>query len=204
MPSDGLGLHSVALAVAAVGGKVCLSTYEDVAGGGRQHTVFHLRLPAVPGTAQDEEASFQLSSITRNRSSVQPALDHEARPTSPARSLVCVGLDDSISFHRILKCLFQDYLGADLLRSCCLGASASEAECAVAVALGKLDAKCSPANPPLAPADVVVLDQHLTYGAAGTLVGSELAAQLREQGFEGVVRILTGSTPQVRVQHDVV
>ena len=83
----------------------------------------------------------------------------------------------------MLQELCEHYLDADSLRSCYLGTDASEAARVVDVTLGWLDATCSPADPPLTPADVVMLDD--------TLADSEISMELRQRGFQGMLCVFT-------------
>ena len=87
--------------------------------------------------------------------------------------------------------IMEDALHADMERSISVGETRDEQDGFVDLALGRVDVRGQPV--PLEkqrPADIVLLD----YNVRETLLGSEVASRLRQEGFGGVVCLLTGSS----------
>ena len=133
----------------------------------------------------------------RLRQEFPPALDEEApaAPTPPLLrkpgSLVCVGLDDDSMAREMQLVIMASALHADMERSISVGETHQEQDGFVDLAMGRVDVHGQPV--PLEeqrPADIALLD----YNVRETLLGSEVAARLRREGFSGVVCLLTGSS----------
>eukprot|EP00965_Chrysotila_dentata_P053039 1759799-Pleurochrysis_carterae.AAC.1 len=115
---------------------------------------------------------------------------------SPPRPLIAVGLDDGVLPRDLLHCFFANKLEADIERSCVLGATEEEQKAFVAVACGRLDARLRPVPPAeQRAADIVVLDQNIDLVDRPHLYGTDIADELRANGFLGVICILSAASP---------
>ena len=115
------------------------------------------------------------------------------------RGLCCIGVDDCHFLRAMHLVMFETFIGADMSRSNSVGANLEEALALVDIALGRLDSKTfAPKPQPHVHADVVVIDQNMTFrsetGEPQACVGTDLAARLQEGGFTGVTCILSGSS----------
>jgi len=80
---------------------------------------------------------------------------------------------------------------ADRQRSGSVGGSLAEVQAYVDIVMGRKTISLEAAKQ--SPADVAVLDENIDLEDEGVFVkGSDLARELREQGFQGIVCILTG------------
>mgnify|MGYP007078122731 CR=1 FL=1 len=103
--------------------------------------------------------------------------------------------DDSVVLQFIHRALFEKILEADMERSMVCGTTAEEQDTFVDKALGLVDCSNRPVPPPdQRQADIAVIDQNIRLGDEVRVLGSDLAATLREKGFQGVCAILTGSS----------
>jgi hypothetical protein len=84
-------------------------------------------------------------------------------------------------------------LSADPQRSCTLGRTKEEQLPFIDVVLGRKDADLQDIPVPLRHADIVILDQNIGLDRVDHLLGSEVAGQLQEAGFCGLVCISTAS-----------
>jgi len=109
--------------------------------------------------------------------------------------LVCVGIDDCQSLQQVHKCLFEQILKADMGRCVVGGSTAEQQDAFVDVALGRLDSRHQ--NVPFKHqrhADIAVLDQNIRLDDEVRVLGTELATRLKQNNFQGVCAILTGSS----------
>ena len=101
-------------------------------------------------------------------------------PTCPMASLVCVSVDDDPMIREAHEDLFLR-IGATSSRV--MGATAEEQLDFVKVALS---------DPELGrAADIAVLDQHIELDGRPHLLGSEIAVQLRTEGFKGIICVVS-------------
>jgi hypothetical protein len=108
-----------------------------------------------------------------------------------AAGLRVLGLDDE-NIPRMVQALFmKHHLQADMQISGTLGRTHEEIASFVDVAMGVLNNDLSPNTGLQRQADVVLLDQNI---APPKVLGSLLAAELRECGFTGIIVILTGAS----------
>jgi hypothetical protein len=107
--------------------------------------------------------------------------------------LKCVSLDDSLTLLKAYeRILHNKYLKA--AESIVIGKNHAEIEAAVDIIMGrKTDAWLSQR-----PADIVTLDQQLGHDH---LQGTDIAATLAEEKFQGVVCILTGGSEEDMTQY---
>lgn len=124
--------------------------------------------------------------------------DGRRRSSAPASTkatrqpFVCIGLDDTPMLRKMHMHLFKLFVGADMERSGSMGATRDEIIGFIDVVMGWRDLQMQPVN--LAPADVAVIDQNLCDDMDEVVIlGEEIAQQLRERGFKGVICLLTGS-----------
>jgi hypothetical protein len=127
-----------------------------------------------------------------------------AAPVAPSadaapRTLRVCALDDE-SIPRMIQTLFiKHHLHASLEASCALGATEEEMRGFVDVALGNLNPDLSPNLDLHRQADVVLLDENIL---PPSIMGSQVAGELRARNFTGVTVILTGAsaskTEQIR------
>jgi hypothetical protein len=107
--------------------------------------------------------------------------------------LKCVSLDDSLTLLKAYeRMLHKKYLKAE--ESIVIGKNHAEIEAAVDIIMGrKPDAWLSPIQVSQWPADIVTLDQQLGHDH---LQGTDIAAALAEENFQGVVCILSGGSEE--------
>uniref|UniRef100_A0A7S4BV75 Histidine kinase/HSP90-like ATPase domain-containing protein n=1 Tax=Chrysotila carterae TaxID=13221 RepID=A0A7S4BV75_CHRCT len=161
-------------------------------------TSFH-PVPTVMERLHALDSSFELSdgvvNDSRHDGSYRHASERQRRPLATAtRPLVCIGLDDQAMCRLLHELIFETFLSADPERSGSIGETRQEIESFCDVAMGKLDLSLS--RVPLAQqreADVVIIDQNLVLGSSFSVLGSDIARQLRREGFRGVIGIFTGS-----------
>jgi hypothetical protein len=107
--------------------------------------------------------------------------------------LKCVSLDDSLTLLKAYeRMLHNKYLTVE--ESIVIGKNHAEIEAAVDIIMGrKTDAWLSPIHVSQWPADIVTLDQQLGHDH---LQGTDIAAALAEENFQGVVCILSGGSEE--------
>lgn len=120
---------------------------------------------------------------------------------------ICIGVDDDKYSSAFLLMLFERLLGADMSRSAVLHEKSDVLTRVEDVALGRCtltmdgSGKVIGFNPvDLAEqrhADLMVLDQNISFGDGEGLVGTDIAERLRQLGFKGVICIVTGSSLEV-------
>jgi hypothetical protein len=120
---------------------------------------------------------------------------------------ICIGVDDDRFSSAFLLMLFERLLGADMSRSAVLHEKSDVLTRVEDVALGRCtltmdgSGKVIGFNPvDLAEqrhADLMVLDQNISFGDGEGLVGTDIAERLRQLGFKGVICIVTGSSLEV-------
>eukprot|EP00966_Prymnesium_polylepis_P054832 1267219-Prymnesium_polylepis.2 len=209
--SSGVGLDTVAKAVAAMHGDVWLSTrYSEKLG--VWYTLCHVELPAgelpvgeLPAgeLPAGELPAGQLrgcpTQVEKLAPQSSPAV-HLEETDSPASSEagshleLVIGLDDD-PFMRILHgALFSQYMPAAASRS--LGATDEDIDAFAECALGiRCVTDLQRFKTPRRQADVLVIDQNvLRPGGDEAVLGTDLTLQLREQDFRGVICILTASS----------
>ncbi len=105
----------------------------------------------------------------------------------------CVSLDDSPTLLKAYeRMLHNKYL--KVAESVVIGKNHAEIEAAVDIIMGrKTDAWLSPVHASQRPADIVTLDQQLGHNH---LQGTDIAAALAEEHFQGVVCILSGGSEE--------
>lgn len=179
--SDGLGLDTVRMATMAAGGIAWLSCHNE----GADCTVFHCELPAT----QLADDSASAGSIVQRSCGKRPlAID------SPDAPLRCIGVDDCRFQRALHELLFKNFLQADAC-SYSIGATKEEQLAFVDIALGRLTTQLHPV-----PAEnvtqmgIVIIDQNLSVNNMPHLLGHDLAEQLQQEGFVGVVCIFSGSS----------
>eukprot|EP00966_Prymnesium_polylepis_P336021 7391351-Prymnesium_polylepis.2 len=223
-----MGLDTVAKAALAAHGQVWLSTEsdepcsivsttchihlpaEEVQASSTPHELEHvhvaddepassrefgqLRAPAELATASGCRVATEL--CTTSPSTEAPAAAGDAQP-----SMVAISIDDDPMMRLLHRTLFTHFLGSSSFR--CLGADDDEIDGFVECALGmrSLQSLQRLGDDELQhQADVVILDQHIERpGEGGMVLGTELAAKLKERSFEGVTCILTASSAQLKV-----
>jgi len=126
-------------------------------------------------------------------------VDTQAEPASaelPAR-VVAVGIDDDAFTRQIHALLFQQFLGLPTEDFRALGADSEEIDAFLECAVGARslhDLRPVRAEDLRRPADIVVIDQNIERPQGSPLQGTDLAAALRQRGFEGVICLLTASS----------
>jgi hypothetical protein len=103
--------------------------------------------------------------------------------------------DDCQILQQVHKCLFEQILKADMGRCVVGGSTAEQQDAFVDVALGRLDSRHQ--NVPFKHqrhADIAVLDQNIRLDDEVRVLGTELATRLKQNNFQGVCAILTGSS----------
>ena len=182
LSSTGVGLASVKQCVHAARGAVQLKKRFDP-NDGEPRVVFSVRLPASPvWSAPAAEAA-----------------DEMARPGQPARgTLVCVGVDDDEVCRCMQEALMEHFLFANMQLSKIVGGTLEEQDGFLDLALGRVDQNGEQVPPERQRhADVALIDENIENEERGTtLLGSDLARSLHEQGFRGVVCLLTGSSDE--------
>ena len=117
---------------------------------------------------------------------------------------ICIGVDDDNFSSAFLLMLFKGLLGADMSRSGVLHDKADVLSRIEDVALGRstltndVDGKAKPIG--LAEqrhADLMVLDQNISFCGGEALLGTDIAQHLRQLGFQGVICVMTGSSLEV-------
>mmetsp|Transcript_26969 Transcript_26969/g.52467 ORF Transcript_26969/g.52467 Transcript_26969/m.52467 type:complete len:144 (-) Transcript_26969:269-700(-) len=106
-------------------------------------------------------------------------------------------MDDEAVPRMMLEVLIENYLGADMRRSCSIGGSLAEQRAFVDVALGKRDINLNPISSLEADArhaDIAILDQNINLDCSPPILGSELIKELRAHGFKGLTCIVTGDS----------
>jgi len=140
-------------------------------------------------TAAANEAAFanglSFKSTHSNSSTTHSASGH-------GKLLFVAGIDDSSFARQVATSVLFPLLGADMHLSKALGETASEQQGFLEFALGQVDAAMQPLPPPHRQADVVLLDQNITLHDEPHLLGSQLATDLRERGYLGVICIISG------------
>jgi len=172
---------------------------DELANGAVQHfATFHVRLPA---TAVETHAASPASTpVLPNEPTSEPASEP---PTAKScggvtlKGLKVLAVDDDELMGLVLTSALQK-LGADMAQSRVLGVNACEQGCIVDVALGRRDpALLEPCRgQPLPPADIVVLDQHIDCDGRQSKLGTDVAAELRQQGFDGLIMLHSASSPE--------
>ncbi len=104
-----------------------------------------------------------------------------------------MSLDDSLTLLKAYeRMLHNKYLKAE--ESIVIGKNHAEIEAAVDIIMGhQTDAWLSPIYVSQRPADIVTLDQQLGHDH---LQGTDIAAALAEENFQGVVCILSGGSEE--------
>jgi hypothetical protein len=124
-----------------------------------------------------------------------PPVPAPAAPPAPPKAPLCglraFGLDDEMIPRRILGLFMEHHLRADMGASATFGRTEEEIGSFVEVAMGLLHPDLTPNTGPATHADVVLLDENIS---PPKILGSLLAAELRERGFTGAVVILTGAS----------
>jgi hypothetical protein len=107
--------------------------------------------------------------------------------------LKCVSLDDSLTLLKAYeRMLHNKYLKAE--ESIIIGKNHAEIEAAIDIIMGrKTDAWLSPTHVSQRSADIVTLDQQLGHDH---LQGTDIAAALAVENFQGVVCILSGGSEE--------
>ena len=116
-----------------------------------------------------------------------PSLRYKVAPEAPTeafgdlrpfpQNLTVIAVDDERTQRRVLEKIFLGKLQASA-KSVVVGADLEEVQSVVPLALSL-------------EADIVILDQNLTHGG---IVGTQLADELRADGFQGFIVLRTGST----------
>jgi len=105
---------------------------------------------------------------------------------------VCVGIDDDPVCRVLIQMVLQE-LSPDV--SVTLGATRRELLCVVDMALGRCSVHMRPIPSSQQRAvDLMIIDQHLLSDDGHVILGTELAADLRAQGFEGIICILSSAS----------
>ena len=196
--SDGLGLESVRKAVVGADGQTWLDMTPVKGGGGRAtlHIILPVEVEEVIASDGTKDAALP---IQEKKTPSPPAQHSEVKSgTINGRKPIVCCVDDSDAMRNLLDMIIEDFLDAEGPgeKSGTLGATRDEQNAFVDVALGKLDLKLQPREPPFDEADITVIDQNLWAKDEPTLLGTELVRQLRAQGFAGVCCILTGASDE--------
>jgi len=197
--SDGIGLGTVAAAAKAAKGKVSLRMYKSEVGDA--HAEYSILLPAVVLPSGSDSSATQ--TIYRSRAlppaEASPGIKEEegsctAQATAAApddSDFVCVGADDSELMRPLIRASFAK-LGA---KAHVLGATADEIDRVVDVALGLCLTDGTPVQPQSAVhADLVLLDVNMDIGSRPYANGCDLAAELRQRDFRGMIALYTAGT----------
>ena len=118
------------------------------------------------------------------------AVHHEPKPTTTGPGLKCFSLDDAPSLLKQYTRMLHRYLQAS--ESLVAGTTRAEVEAAVDIAMGRTTPLLEPASV-VVPADIVTLDYDLGHPR---FVGTDIAARLHEEGFKGLVCILSGGSAE--------
>jgi len=142
--------------------------------------------PAAPATSS-------LQDSTRDGSAAAPAPHKDSSPSPPVLGLpVCIGIDDSRMQRKTHGVLSRLFLHADPTRSGSIGGTAEEVQSFIDVVMGRRQLSLEPAALP--PADIAIIDQCIDLDDEDLSVrGSDLALQLRQDGFKGLICLLTGA-----------
>jgi len=118
---------------------------------------------------------------------------------------VCVGIDDGDIERLVLRATLFSQLGADVARSAVVGETEAEQRSFVDLAFGRVDAQLQPVpEGEWRQADIAVLDNEINTAVDPPILGTVLAARLREEGFGGVIGLLTSSPGSAGPHVDVV
>ena len=125
---------------------------------------------------------------------LSPSHPPSTPPSTPpphAHQLFVAAIDDTEFARCVSQTVLFPLLSADTQLSKVLGATRLEQISFVDFALGRVDGSMHPLPPPYRQADIVLLDENITLHDMPHLRGSELARQLRERGFVGVICVIS-------------
>lgn len=188
--SNGLGLSSVVQAVGAVGGSALLQAASISM---VPHTIFHVWLPGRDARQLHGGGGSGGDDLSHPEAK-QPTAILETEGDDLGL-LVCVGIDDEEIARCVQRMLFSSYIQADMRRSCVLGATREEQGAFVDVALGLCGVQLGLIHSGQQ-ADLVLLDDNIDFDGQEHLNSQEVAHNLRERGFHGVVSIMSASSNQ--------
>ena len=133
-----------------------------------------------------EGPTLQLDPLPNVVTSPTTASHHEPTTAGPK----CFSLDDAPSLLKQYTRMLHKYLKAS--ESLVAGTHRAEVDAAVDIAMGRIMPSLEPASV-VVPADIVTLDYDLGHPR---LVGTDIAAQLHEEGFKGLVCMLSGGSAE--------
>jgi hypothetical protein len=161
--------------------------------GAERITTFEIRVPFQKVHSMMPTVGSPHTSITSTQTVYQTPTLTKNKHKLQGGGLKCVSLDDSLPLLKAYeRMLHNKYLKAE--ESIVIGKNHAEIEAAVDIIMGrKTDAWLSPIHVSQWPADIVTLDQQLGHDH---LQGTDIAAALAEENFQGVVCILSGGSEE--------
>jgi len=122
-----------------------------------------------------------------------------AAPTK--RKLKVVACDDDDLCLLVLESLLRA-MNADMEISSVLGTTSEEQDAVVDIVLGRRSPtlEALPSASLLPPADIVILDQNIDLQGQERLKGTGIAAELRQERFDGLIVLHTGASKQQAAQ----
>ena len=124
-----------------------------------------------------------------------------ATPSAPVAAaavggLFIAGIDDVPLNKMMQEAVLFPALKADMIISSCIGETKAEQLGFFDFALGRVDKRLQPLQPPFRQADIIALDQNIDLDGQPHLLGTDLVVRLREAGFTGAACIISGGDPE--------